>query len=301
MKTDLAGLESRLASTKALEDYVGTESPRAPALIGHLLADADHVRLATAAGPLITDDRCFIEYSAPRSMGHDTRPEVLEWLEGLRRSSTATTLYTGMNEDVAAELARRRESRRLLAEAVRIHRDDPERALLTIERAPVPQLHDPRTAIFVDFVANDLMFKAESRLRMLDVKGGLELLRRIPRTASCYVGAQLLLGETFVQLRRTEEARLCFLRARETDPKSFEAAAGLARVLQIAQSYSESAAAWRDVIALRPDSSGAHVQLALCLWRLEKLDEAKAACRKALEIDPKNARATELLRDLNRP
>jgi spermidine synthase len=301
MRTDLAGLEARLASTKALEDYVGTEAPRAPALIGYLLADAEHARTAAGAGPIISDDRCFIEYTAPRSMGHDTRPQVLEWLDGLRRGSPIAALYAGVSEDVAGDLNRRRESRRLLAEAVRIHKDDPERALATLESAPVPLMRDPRTTIFVDFVSNDLLFKAESRLRMLDVKGGLELLRRIPKSASNYLGAQLLMGETFVQLRRTEEARQTFVRAREADPKSFEAAAGLARVLQIDQNYEAAVPAWRDVIGLRPGSSGAQVQLALCLWRLNKIDDAKAACRKALEIDPNDRRAADLLKDLSKP
>jgi spermidine synthase len=301
LKTDLAGLEARLLATRALEDYVGTESPRAPGLIAYLVADADQARKGAGPGAMITDDRCFIEYSAPRSMGRDTRPQVLEWLDGVRRPSPVRTLYSGVSDAVADDFARRRESRRLLAEAVRIHVDDPERALATLERTPVPLQRDPRTTIFIDLIAEALVLQAQNRLRSVDPKGAIELLRRIPRLASSYLGAQLLLGETYLQLRRPEEARRFYIVAREVDPKSLEAAAGLARALQIDQNYAEASTVWREVVALRPDLSPAHVQLAICLMRLDRIDEAKAECRKALEVDPADRRAADLLKDLGKP
>jgi protein O-GlcNAc transferase len=110
-----------------------------------------------------------------------------------------------------------------------------------------------------------------------------------------------VLGETYIKVGRGEDARRCFAAAREVEPKSLEAAAGLARALQIDQNYGEAAKAWREVIGMRPDLSGAQVQLALCLMRVNRIDEAKAACRKALEINPTDRRAAELLKDLGNP
>ncbi|MBI3858001.1 MAG: fused MFS/spermidine synthase, partial [Planctomycetes bacterium] len=295
--TDLAGLEARLRSTKALEEY----APDAAGLLGYLLADAAKVREAVGPGPLISDDRCFIEYTAPRSMGHDTRPQVLEWIDGLRRSTPVKTLYSGVDDRASDEIARRRETRRLMAEAVRIHSDDVERALAALEGVPTPLPRDPRTVRFLDYVSNDALFKAQSRLRTGDAKGALELLRRIPRASSTYLGAQLMMGQTYVQVGKAEEARRCFLAAREADPKSFEAAAGLARALQIDQNYSEASKVLREVIAMRPELSEARVQLALCLRRLNLLEEARAECRKALEINPNDRRAADLLKDLGKP
>jgi protein O-GlcNAc transferase len=111
----------------------------------------------------------------------------------------------------------------------------------------------------------------------------------------------MMLGEVYLKVGRGEDARRSFAAAREADPKSTEAAAGLARALQIDQNYGEAAKAWQEVIALRPDVAAAHVQLALCLMRVNRTDEAKAACRKALEINPSDRRAAELLKDLSSP
>ncbi|HVE39077.1 MAG TPA: fused MFS/spermidine synthase [Planctomycetota bacterium] len=301
LQTEYAGLEGRLASTKALEEYVGSEAPRAPGLLGHLVADAARVRESVGAGPLVSDDRCFIEYSAPRSMGHDTRPQVLEWMDALRRPSPLNTLYRDVSDGAADQISRHREMRRVLAEAVKIHVEDPDRALSTLAGSPVPLPRDPRTQRFVDLVADGVMFKAQSRLRSVDPRGAIELLRRIPKSASAYPGAQILMGETFVKLDRPREAEAAYQAAREVDPNSFEAAFGFARVLQIQQNYGEAEKAWQDVSRLRPEVSAPHVQRALCLKRLGRIDEARTAFRKALEIDPQDARAAELLKDLGKP
>ncbi len=297
MKTDIAGLESRLASTKALEDYVGTTSPRVPALLAHLICDAAQARATIPPGDIVTDDRCFLEYTAPRSMGRDSRPEILEWLDKVRRPSPLAALYTGFDD----EPQRRRESRRLLAEAVRVHGDDPDRALAVLEKAPTPIPRDPRTAVFIDYVAEALLFKAQDRLRAMDPKSAIEMLRRIPAGASCHLGSRLLLGQTYIQAGRNADALRTFREARDSAPNSFEAAGGLARTLQIEQNYAEAEKLWQEVSAMQPDSSAAYVQRAICLWRLKRSDEAKALCRKALEVNPSDRRAADLLQDLSKP
>jgi tetratricopeptide (TPR) repeat protein len=294
-------LEERLTATKALQDYVGTESPRAPALLGHLIADAERARAALPPGSLVTDDRCFLEYSAPRSMGRDTRPQVLEWLDGLRRDSPVDALYAGGDDRLREEIRRRRDGRRALAEAVRLHVDDPDRALEALERSPAPLPRDPRTAVFLDYVAEAVLFRAQSRLRAMDPRSGIELLRRIPRGATCYPAARILLGETLTQSGRPDEARRAYLEAREADPTSADAAAGLARSYQIDQKYEDAARVWPEVIALRPDSSVPHVQLALCFRRLNRVEEARAECRRALDLNPNDRRAADLLETLGKP
>lgn len=301
LATDWAGLESRLRATRALEDYLGTDAPRASGLVSYLVADAEGARRGAGPGPLVTDDRCFLEYTAPRSMGHDTRPLVIEWLDGVRKESPIRKLYRGLSDFVADDAARRRETRRLLAQAVRIHVEDPERALAVIDGAPVPLQRDPRTLIFLDFVSEGVLLQAERRLRTYDPKGAIDLLGRIPKAASSYVGAQLLLGGALVEVGRLEDAEKAYLRARETDPQSFEAAAGLARALQIGQKYEEAAGMLLEVIRMRPDLAPARVQRAICLMHLDRIAEAKAECRKALEINPGDRRAEELLRDLGKP
>ena len=180
---------------------------------------------------------------------------------------------------------------------MRIHKDDVERALATLEGVPSPIPRDPRTIRFLDLLTEDMLYKAQRR----DPKGALEVLRRVPRTSSNFVPARLLMGQIYLQAGRGEEARRCYVAAREVEPKSFDAIAGLARALQIDQNYGESAKVWKEAIELQPGLSTSHVQLALCLMRLERIDEAKAACRKALEVNPGDRRAADLLKDLGKP
>jgi tetratricopeptide (TPR) repeat protein len=234
-------------------------------------------------------------------MGRDTRPLVLEWMDTVRRGTPLKTLYEGVPDRTMDELGRRRETRRLLAEAVRIHVDDPERALGVLEGVPSPLPRDPRTLRFLDLLTGDVLYKAQRRMSTLDVRGAIELLRRVPRASTNFLEAQLLLGQVFLQASRGEEARRCYIAAREVDPKSFDAVAGLARALQIDQNYQESAKVWREAIEMQPGLSSIHVQLALCYMRLERIDDAKASCRKALEINPNDRRAADLLKDLGKP
>ena len=110
-----------------------------------------------------------------------------------------------------------------------------------------------------------------------------------------------MLGEIFTQVSRGDEARQAYAAAREADPKSIEAAAGLARAYQIDQNYEEAAKLLRELIQMRPDSSAVRVQLALCLMRLDRKPEARDQCREALKLKPDDRRAQELLKELEKP
>jgi tetratricopeptide (TPR) repeat protein len=201
---------------------------------------------------------------------------------------------------VSDEIARRRETRRRLAEAVRVHVEDPDRALAVLQSVPSPLSRDGRTAPFLDLVAERAVFQAQSRIR-IDPRGAIEMLRRIPRAAGCYGGAQLLIGQTSIHLDLPRDAEAAYLEARAVAPQSYDAVFGLARTLQILQKYEDAIRAWQDAAALQPDSSAPHVQRAVCLRRLNRVEEARAAFRKALEVDPRDARAAELLKDLDNP
>jgi Flp pilus assembly protein TadD len=142
-----------------------------------------------------------------------------------------------------------------------------------------------------------MLTKAQRR----DPRGAIEVLRHVPRISTNFVPAQLLMGQIYLQAGRGEEARRCYVAAREVEPKSFDAVSGLARALQIDQNYGESAKVWKEAIELQPGLSPPHVQLALCLMRLDHIEEAKASCRKALEINPGDRRAADLLKDLGKP
>jgi spermidine synthase len=288
-RLSLAALEERLASTRALEEYL--EPPRAASLLGHLVTDADGARAAAGPGRRITDDRCAIEYRAPRSLGRDSRPATLRWLDGVRDNRAEKALLT---DEPGAALVRR-ERRRAIAEAVRLGAEEqPVLALKAMPRGAV----DPRTRVFLDAVSDAALALALRRRRAGDSAEALETLSLIPSSSSRYPEARLELGDLLLEARDLEGARAAFEAARESDPQSFGARVGLAQIRERAQAWPEAAALWTEALSLRPDSVPARYQLAFCLWRQGKTDDARAELRKVLDRDPANARASRLLAEI---
>ena len=121
------------------------------------------------------------------------------------------------------------------------------------------------------------------------------------------------LAVVFGDLERYEESRAAFARLVENsggllDPTLLAGAhqgigAALLGLLRTSgprerprDLASESELEFHQAVALDPNSSGAWVGLGLALHILEKLDDAEAAFRRALEIDPDSQVATDRLR-----
>jgi Flp pilus assembly protein TadD len=66
------------------------------------------------------------------------------------------------------------------------------------------------------------------------------------------------------------------------------------------QQFEEAVARWRKATALRPDSEFAFAHLGSALVRLQRPEEARQACLRALEIDPQNALARDVLERLGK-
>jgi predicted O-linked N-acetylglucosamine transferase (SPINDLY family) len=96
------------------------------------------------------------------------------------------------------------------------------------------------------------------------------------------------------RLGRMEEAASALARALELEPQNVDARAGLYQVL----APNDPAGAARELEALlkqRPDWADAHYNYACVLRQLMRPTEAEQAARRALEIDPRHARAYRLL------
>jgi spermidine synthase len=287
----LAGLEARLAKTGALAEYL--DAPLAPSLLGHLIADNASIRALVGEGPVTTDDLCAIEYRAPRSLHRDSRPETLRWFEAARNNRAETLLYDGA-EGVSA----RRDRRKAVAEAVKLFAEEqPVLAMKTLPR----DASDPRTKVFIDHVSDALLALAYRRLdASRDPSGAAEAFLLVPPSSARHSEAQVQLGGLALEARDLEAARRSFRIARESDPKSFGAAVGLAQIHEARREFEPALDLWREAVALRPDSVPARFQLAFCLSRLGRTEEARTECRRVLELDPGNARASRLLADLGR-
>jgi spermidine synthase len=106
----LALLAARLAEAR-LEGHLREPGPAA--LLEGLLAAAPAARAFAGDGPILTDDHCAIEYTAPKAMHRESGVRTLRLLDALRRAPAERDLYEGEGLE---EVARRREERRRRAE-----------------------------------------------------------------------------------------------------------------------------------------------------------------------------------------
>jgi spermidine synthase len=295
---EAGALAERIAKTKALEEYLGPDP--VVGLLGHLVADASRVRSSAGPGRIITDDRCSIEYTAPRALSRDTSREVLDWLSLLRRETPA--LPAGMDGARAAAAARRRQARAALAEAVALRSEGHQPRALALFARERAELHvDPRTRAFLDRASAEIVESAQKWRDEGRAKGAIVALRQVPRESSHYAAAQAELGDLHHEAGAIAEARAAFEEASRADPRSFPAAVGLAQILEVEGRFAAAAERYRDALAIRGDSAPAHAALASCLSRAGRAEEALQAARRALEIDPGNERARGILDPPRRP
>jgi len=287
---DPKALAPRLTATGALEEYLGPDG--AVGLMGHWIADADAARAAAGPGVLVTDDRCRIEYTAPRSLGRDTTREVLDWLEGLRRIPAETT----------PAVARKRAARSALASAVRLRSEGYHaRALRTVAGARPDLYLDPRSKAFIDLTSREIVESAVRRREEGRIQGVVLTLKAVPLEAEPYVDAQLELGDIHLSSGDFSQAREAFLEVRRIDATSFGAAVGMAQIHQAEGRWEDAVVSWKEALARRAESAPAHYELAVCLRRLGRLDEARQAARRAAALEPANERFRRLLSELGNP
>jgi len=106
-----------------------------------------------------------------------------------------------------------------------------------------------------------------------------ELIARNPQDPRAYVG----LGSVLTNRHQFEEARAALRHARELDPKSFDAAFYMARLLLQQGQRKQAIALFQEAIQLDPGSTKAHYQLAMALkadGQLKKAEEEFALFRR---------------------
>ena len=147
---------------------------------------------------------------------------------------------------------------------------------------------DPAAAVPPLRRAVDLL-PAQSRPRFLlgraqeragDIPGAVESFEAALRLDSRDVETVIHLGNLYVGLKRYPDAETKFRAALELDPKSPPALLGLAQALD-AQKKPEAAAAYRDYLAVQPDTPGARSRVIHLLLEQEQYDAALAELDRA--------------------
>jgi tetratricopeptide (TPR) repeat protein len=99
-------------------------------------------------------------------------------------------------------------------------------------------------------------------------------------------GAQVLLGNAYVDAGRVQEAIVCYREAVSLDADCFEAHLGLGRAHSERGAYGEAIHSYERALRLRPGSADAHLSLGIALSSEGRYDEAMQAFKRAKELDP---------------
>jgi tetratricopeptide (TPR) repeat protein len=147
---------------------------------------------------------------------------------------------------------------------------------------------DPAAAVPPLRRAVDLL-PAQSRPRFLlghaleragDIPGAVESYEAALHLDPSDVEAEIHLGNLYVGLKRYSDAETKFRAALELQPKSPQALLGLAQTLD-AQKKPEAAAAYRDYLAVQPDTPGAESRTIHLLLEQKQYDAALAELDRA--------------------
>jgi tetratricopeptide (TPR) repeat protein len=131
------------------------------------------------------------------------------------------------------------------------------------------------------------MQEAESLYREIAQQGGKPGAVPIPILAIVHYNLGLLLQEG----RRLPEAEAAYRQSLALRPESVEAHYNLGNLLQAMGRLAEAEAAYRNVLALRPDYIDAHNNLGNVFRETRRLEEAELAYRRVLELRPGSAEA----------
>jgi len=293
-------LQVRMAAPALREQFDDLHVPGVAGLLGHFIAPAAEVRAAVGSAALLTDDQSTIEYSTSRAMFTYMQPRTIAWVEELRRVPLPSAAYPGLD---AAMVEKSRESRRRIAGVIAAEAERRSaRELLELLMKETGGLGvDEPTREHFERVA----YQARLDARFLRAAGKLDeamrTLAAVPRESRHYVDALFEHATAAQASGRPAEGERLIREIVSNYPDSFAATCIRAQASEGAGKGEDAAARWRTATVLRPDSDFAFAHLGAVLARLGRPDEAREACRKALELEPENRVARQVLDQLGKP
>jgi len=291
-----AELEARMRANSMRNHFDGLSVPGAAGLLGHYIAAADEVRAAVATSTVLTDDLSSIEYSTSRAMFTVLQPRTIAWVEGLRRAPLDPGRYPGLD---SAAVEKSRDARRRIAAAVSLEAE--RRSVLEVleflSKNAIGLGDDEPTRQHFERYAYLARLEARFQRQAGRFAEASRLLRAVPRESKQYVDALFERALIATAAGRTSEAELCAREILKEHPGSF---AALCLQAQAASRPTESVDRWKTAIALRGDSDFAHAHLAGALALAGRTEEAREEAMKALELEPGNAFAKQVLENLGR-
>jgi Flp pilus assembly protein TadD len=122
-----------------------------------------------------------------------------------------------------------------------------------------------------------------------DAEGGIKHLRKAIQVYSDYSQAYLLLGLTYLELGRLEDARVALDKANELNPDAPGGYFGLGTLFNQQKKYEDAEKVLNHGLQLKPDVADGQFQLARALWAQGRWQEAEPHAHKAVDLAPQVA------------
>ena len=300
-RAPFARLESRMAAPGVRAQIEEPNLPGAAGLLASLVTDAAGARRFAGEGPLLTDDHCSIEYTAPRGLYMASPlPETLGRLDPVRADAVELRLYEGMGPETARGVARSREGRRAFAAAYgKASAETNPETVRALEELRARYTPDRAFAKFTDSLADRFYREGLAARSAGETALAVELFRVVPRGSAPYPSTLLQLAALYDRIGRRAEAKAALEEVVRAAPGSPAAASIRAAQHESAGRFAEAAEEWRRVVADRPTPAST-LRLVQYLLKAGKKPEAMEECRKLLRLDPTHAEARRLLSEEGR-
>jgi Flp pilus assembly protein TadD len=122
-----------------------------------------------------------------------------------------------------------------------------------------------------------------------DAEGGVKHLRKAIQLYDRYAEAYMVLGLTYLELLRPDDARPLLQKAIDIDPTAPGAYFGLGTLFNQQKKYEDAEKILNHGLELKPDVADGQYQLARALWGQGRWQEAEPHARKAADLAPQVA------------
>lgn len=264
-------------------------------LLAFYMGGTEDVAALGATARLLTDDDCWIEYTAPFWMLKRSLVETLQMFGGRRRSARELLKDGSFDEAQGRVLDRFADSRRRLwASLTHLRSKQPRQFRETMDALTQANPDDALARWFAEREGQ----KAYRRGLQLKSEGQLDLafgtLAVVPAASSRHAESLVLRGWIRAVSGKRPAALALYRQALEERPRLVEAQIGLSQLAEAEGRIDEARTLLEEAVGWAPDGAPARLALARFLWRRSEKALARAEVERALRDHPDDSDALQL-------
>lgn len=248
-------------------------------------------------GRRITDDHCWVEYTAPLSMLTGDLQGFVK-LFSRRRSAREILVPGSFDEEAGKRLDRLAGARRRLGPAMLAANGTDPPAFRREMDAILEVTPQDRVALRLAEREGETLYQRAFELQAQGEYGtALHGLSGVPVRAGAYARSRALAGWCLVRLGLSAGARTAYQESLASRPKFVDAQVGLAQITEAEGKIDDARKLLEEAVTWEPKGTAARLALARFLWRRGEKEKAVAEVEAVLKEHPRDAEAQKLLRE----